>query len=66
MISLQFLNYFVNYPDYLFTESEFSEAFVQTKRMKQTIKLSILKYNEQYLKARSGNILCLNFVSTGF
>ena len=64
-MSLQFLNYFTNYPDYLFTECELPVDFVQTKRIKQTIK-SILKYNEQYLRARSGNILCLNFATTGF
>ena len=46
-IILQFLNYFTNYNDYLFTECELPEVFVQTKRMKQIIKLSILKYNEQ-------------------
>ena len=61
---LQFLNYFANYNDYLFMECELPEVFVQTKRMKQT-KLSILKH-VQYLRARSGNILCLNLATTGF
>ena len=63
---LQFLNYFTNYNDYLFMECELPEVFVQTKKMKQIIKLSVLKYNERYLWARSGNILYLNLATIGF